>query len=93
MKEYNRKCEFLLRDVEFLASLAWLSKSQYYPNEELTRIWKLLLLNQFHDVLPGSSIKLVYDDATKYYKDIKRSAKKLIEAALINFADNKVITK
>ncbi|CAD5113260.1 DgyrCDS2438 [Dimorphilus gyrociliatus] len=85
----NRKCEFLLRDVEFLSSLAWLNKSYQYPHEELTRIWKLLLLNQFHDVLPGSSIRIVYEDAAKYYKDIKRSGKKLKDSSLAAFSNEK----
>ena len=58
----NRKCEFLLQNVEFLSSVALLSGSSQnfqYPQNELTRLWKLLLLNQFHDVLPGSSITIV----------------------------------
>ena len=58
----NRKCEFLLQEVEFLSSVALFSASDKkftYPAAELARLWKLLLLNQFHDVLPGSSITLV----------------------------------
>ena len=58
----NRKCEFLLREVEFLSSVALFTgadKNFQYPSVELARLWKLLLLNQFHDVLPGSSITLV----------------------------------
>ena len=58
----NRKCEFLLQQVEFLSSVALFAgvdKKFTYPTDELTRLWKLLLLNQFHDVLPGSSITLV----------------------------------
>ena len=58
----NRKCEFLLKDVEFLSSLALFSgpgQKFVYPQEELSRLWKLVLLNQFHDVLPGSSITMV----------------------------------
>lgn len=39
-----------------------------YPRSELLRVWKLLLLNQFHDVLPGSSIGKVYADAMAYYE-------------------------
>lgn len=55
----NRKCEFLLHNVEFLSCVASIQNSYKYPSSELDRIWKLLLLNQFHDVLPGSSIGLV----------------------------------
>ena len=39
-----------------------------YPHVELERLWRLLLLNQFHDVLPGTSINIVYNDAMQYYK-------------------------
>ena len=58
MKKENRILENKLRTVEFLASL-----TSTYPKDELEKIWKGVLLNQFHDILPGSSIKWVYDDA------------------------------
>jgi hypothetical protein len=80
-KYYNRKTEFLLRDVELLSVLASQLRSQY-PKSELDRLWKLVLLNQFHDVLPGSSIELVYDDSTKQYKDVIASGTKLKHKAL-----------
>ena len=71
-KQKNRSCEFLLHDIEAASVLALLSNQQgaasfAYPSSELDRMWKLLLLNQFHDVLPGSSIGLVYKDALTYY--------------------------
>jgi alpha-mannosidase len=58
MKKYNRDLEIALRDLEFLGT--WLDK---YPKDEIDRIWKDTLLNQFHDILPGSSINRVYKDA------------------------------
>ncbi len=58
MKKYNRDLEIALRDLEFLGT--WIKK---YPKEEIDRIWKDTLLNQFHDILPGSSINWVYKDA------------------------------
>ncbi len=74
-KLMNRRCEFLLQHVEMLAAMAQVQTrgaggaSQYsYPHKELDRLWKLVLLNQFHDVLPGSSINIVYKDAIQYYK-------------------------
>lgn len=73
----NRRSEFLLANAEILSVLA-LS----YPREELARLWKLTLLNQFHDVLPGTSIGLVYRDSDAHYRDIEQSATKLIDAAL-----------
>lgn len=79
-KKNNRKCEFLLRDVEIMYCLS--SNKIEYPQEELNRLWKILLLNQFHDVLPGSSIELVYKDVSELYKDIQLSCEKLIEKLL-----------
>ncbi|KAJ3009233.1 Glycoside hydrolase, 38 vacuolar alpha mannosidase [Thoreauomyces humboldtii] len=64
-KKYNRSSELLLRNIEILSSLAVASGVPGYknPQKELARLWKLVLLNQFHDVLPGSSIGIVYKDA------------------------------
>lgn len=59
IKKHNRKCEILLHDVEFLYTLLYATKAVNYPSRQLGRLWKLLLLNQFHDVLPGTSIELV----------------------------------
>ncbi|KAL3883418.1 hypothetical protein ACJMK2_029685 [Sinanodonta woodiana] len=86
VKQNNRNSEFLLHNVEFYAAMAVLKimanqKHYKYPAAELSRLWKLLLLNQFHDVLPGSSIGMVYEDAHAYYKDITESAGKLINEA------------
>lgn len=64
-KRWNRKAEFLLRDAEFLAFL-----SGAYPKEKFDRAWKLVLLNQFHDILPGSSIGEVYVDSRRDYEEI-----------------------
>ncbi len=58
MKRHNRLLELKLRDVEILAVLA-----ETWDKNELDRIWKDTLLNQFHDILPGSSIAWVYADA------------------------------
>ncbi len=58
MKKYNRDLETALRDLEFLGT--WTDK---YPKEEIDRIWNDTLLNQFHDILPGSSINRVYKEA------------------------------
>ncbi|KAJ3030442.1 UNVERIFIED_CONTAM: Alpha-mannosidase 2C1 [Siphonaria sp. JEL0065] len=87
IKKYNRKSENLLREVEFLSTLALAnphhsSPNFAYPRTEIDRLWKLVLLNQFHDVLPGSSIKLVYDDAIRFYEDVEKSGNQLKDAAL-----------
>jgi len=62
VKKGNRKAELALRDAEFLWSLAAL-KGRRYPAGKLRDLWKQLLINQFHDILPGSSIPEVNDQA------------------------------
>lgn len=69
-KRYNRKLEKALRELEYAAVLAGLVKDSLYPSEELERIWKEVLLYQFHDILPGSSIKRVYDESLERYESL-----------------------
>ena len=62
----NRKSEFLLRDIELLATVASIQDDSYrYPKEELDEMWEGVLLCQFHDCLPGSAIKMCYDDSDR----------------------------
>lgn len=71
-KRYNRKTEFALRDLELKAALASYTGMMEYPRELLDRLWKTMLFNQFHDVVPGSSIKRVYDESWEEYEWIAR---------------------
>ncbi len=59
----NRRSEAMLQTAEALATVATTS----YPRERLEEAWRLVLFNQFHDILPGSSIREVYDDAELFY--------------------------
>ncbi|CAG8548946.1 8292_t:CDS:10, partial [Diversispora eburnea] len=52
----------------------WSFFYEIYPKDILDKLWKYVLLNQFHDVLPGSSIGMVYDDANKFYEELPESA-------------------
>ncbi|MDX6409013.1 MAG: alpha-mannosidase [Gaiellaceae bacterium] len=70
IKRGNRRCEQALHDAEFLAVARGLS----YPREELDRLWKLLLLQQFHDILPGSSIAPVNEDARRDLAEVEAGA-------------------
>lgn len=70
VKRGNRRCEQALHDAEFLAA----ARGGEYPRAELDRLWKLLLLQQFHDILPGSSIRLVYEDAERDLAEIEAGA-------------------
>lgn len=82
-KQGNRRCEVALHNAEFLATWASvLAKSYDYPHEELRRIWRKLLLNQFHDILPGSSITEVYQQAEADYAEIEASALHIRDVAL-----------
>lgn len=68
-KRNNRKSEIMLRDIEYLATLATIKnefgkKSSYkYPKEDIDNMWEDVLLCQFHDCLPGSSIEMCYRDS------------------------------
>ncbi len=76
-KAANRESEFLLRDAELLACFA-----QDYPAEALEAAWKLVLLNQFHDIIPGSSVREVYVDSARDYELIKKSGEEVVERSL-----------
>lgn len=70
-KRANRKSEFGLHDAEFLSSLAALLDSGYsYPQEDFKKAWELVCLNQFHDIIPGSSIPEVYVDSLEQYVQV-----------------------
>lgn len=74
MKRGCRREENLLRTTEYLCAAASVFNPKYrYPREELDGIWKTLLLNQFHDILPGSAIAWVHRQArADYVRDIAR---------------------
>ena len=63
VKRNNRKAELALREMEIWASLAMEKGVSEYPTEAAERLWKELLLHQFHDILPGSGIKEIYVEA------------------------------
>ncbi|KIW66412.1 hypothetical protein PV04_05748 [Phialophora macrospora] len=79
----NRKQEVMLHDVEYLATLASLkSKSYKYPKKEIDEMWENVLLCQFHDCLPGSSIEMCYDDSDELYAHNAKLGEKVKEEAL-----------
>ncbi len=81
-KRGNRKSEFMLHDVEFLSTIASKHANFDYPAGQIDELWRITLLNQFHDILPGSSITLVYDDAKQHYDQIATEGALLRAAAL-----------
>lgn len=77
-KRSNRKSEFLMMNLELLAVLAQKTGIPY-PKEELDRMWTLILRNQFHDILPGSAIREVYEVTKKEYQQIRERGEQLLE--------------
>lgn len=80
-KRSNRKSEFMLMDLELLSVLAQ-DQGMAYPVKDLDAMWKVVLLNQFHDILPGSSIKEVYEVTKKEYAQLKEKAEDMIQKSL-----------
>ena len=70
IKKLNRKAEIGLREAELWGAAAQLLYDQAYPSETLDRLWKTLLLHQFHDILPGSSIHRVHEEAQAELKTL-----------------------
>ncbi|MBF6063759.1 alpha-mannosidase [Nocardia terpenica] len=80
-KQGNRRSEHLLREAELWAATAAVRHGAEYPYDELDRIWKTVLLNQFHDILPGSSIAWVHREAERDYAEIAVRLTEIIDAA------------
>jgi len=82
-KRANRKSETLLHNAEFLATYASLIDANYkYPKSELKTTWELVCLNQFHDIIPGSSIGPVYEESLAQYHEINQIGNKICDDAL-----------
>jgi len=85
-KRYNRKAELLYRDAELLSSIA-AGFGLPYPYDELHREWRRILCNQFHDVIPGSSVRQVYVDTDQMYPEVFAFGEKTADAALAKMAE------
>ena len=82
-KKGNRRSEHLLREAELWCATAAVRTggSFAYPAAELKRLWQLVLLQQFHDILPGSSIAWVHQDAERNYEAVGTALEALIGQA------------
>ncbi|GAA2259303.1 alpha-mannosidase [Streptomyces ruber] len=80
-KQGNRRSEHLLREAELWAATAAVRTGFPYPYEDLDRIWKTVLLHQFHDILPGSSIAWVHREARRTYARLAGELEEVIGAA------------
>ncbi len=93
-KQGNRRSESLLREAELWSTAALLAGVGEYPYDDLDRIWKAVLLNQFHDILPGSSIHWVHREAEATYARLRVELEEIIgraQTALAGTGDNPVV--
>ncbi|WP_130859037.1 alpha-mannosidase [Gracilibacillus phocaeensis] len=78
-KRFNRLLEIALRELEFAATLTMIKGIKPYPANELDTIWKEVMLYQFHDILPGSSIGRVYEESLERYHKMLNQVERWIE--------------
>ncbi|HEM3629415.1 TPA: alpha-mannosidase [Streptococcus suis] len=79
VKKVNRKFELALRRLESIFSLIELRDGGIYPKEQLYKMWEVILRNQFHDIIPGSSIKEVYQDHRKEFEKLEHEVEGLLQ--------------
>lgn len=80
-KKGNRVSEFLMRDAEWLSCFTP-DFPKAYPAKDLEKAWKLTLLNQFHDIIPGSSVNEVYVDAARDYAIVAEIGERIVRDSL-----------
>jgi alpha-mannosidase len=89
LKKENRRAETWLREAEIWSSLSCFMGKGENRREELEVLWKKLLFNQFHDILPGTSITRVNDDAKQELKDLIHSVMELSKEAKEEVSDSR----
>lgn len=87
-KKNNRKSEFAFQKAETAASTAKLLTGAEYPKGTLDDGWHTILKNQFHDIIPGSSIGEVYEQSAKEYEKVLADGGKMFEDAICAVADS-----
>ncbi len=87
-KKYNRSLENLLYQAELWSSLVCILQLEdyYYPASLLEQAWKNVLFNQFHDILPGTSIREVFEDSNKLWEQAQDIGQKILNKALVSIA-------
>ncbi len=81
-KKYNRQSEFLFENAELYSTMAEVLADGSYPRALLRAGWEIILRNQFHDILPGSSIREVYEDSKREYEQVRRMGDEMLGSAL-----------
>ncbi len=87
IKKHNRNCEVLLTNAEKFSSFSKLYGGSYDVSN-IDYAWEKVMFNQFHDILPGSSIREVYIDAEETYKDAETAGNFVLGNALTNINNN-----
>jgi len=83
IKKNNRLAESLLLSAEKFSSLAFAAGYRdYYPERDLDEAWKIVLRNQFHDILDGSSIGPVYDEARRFFREVFERGRRSLDFSL-----------
>jgi alpha-mannosidase len=85
-KKAMRKAEQKLHELEFFCAVAFRLGLQPYPQEEINRLWKLLLVNQHHDIISGTSIAAVHETAVQQLQSISADCEKLLKQAIVSLA-------
>ncbi|WP_017589341.1 alpha-mannosidase [Nocardiopsis ganjiahuensis] len=86
-KQGNRRSEHLLREAELWAATATVRRGVEYPYERLERVWRTVLLNQFHDILPGSSISWVHREAAAAYREVAAELEEVVNESQYALSD------
>lgn len=90
-KKMNRKLELMFRETEWLGAMASAVHADWthYKDKELNEGWKIVLRNQFHDIIPGSSIREVYEDSREEYREAEKRVTAVWQNAVRSFVTPK----
>lgn len=83
IKTQNRRLEDNIREAEILNTI-----TEQYPQSKFEELWKKINLNQFHDIIPGSSIREVYEDANEIYAEVTTEVKEILTETLTSLGKN-----
>jgi len=90
-KAGNRHSELLMKDIEYFCTIASICNPNYeFPKKSMDKLWENILLNQFHDCLPGSAIEMVNIDVREIYAEVLKTGTSLLSESLyaLGFADD-----
>ncbi len=79
IKRKNRKFEYRLQNAELIGAIGSCVLGKEYDYDKMESLWKMMLQNQFHDILPGSSIREVYEESDKVYQALNLNLQKIEE--------------